>query len=375
MFIDLCDDDDDSSFQKMPPPPPSSLKNITNIANQFSPFEDLTDTPVSTNDKLKAAWTPDELTDTPIHQSRNLSVRHRLSDGLTDTPIKTAEKVKGPKKMVGRKRLRAAAGDKENRQAKNPIAEDRQERVKKRIEEKYRCRFLDTEAALDGSGEDSDEEDAIKQIEEDESNSSFINDSSQLGYTQDDLDQLNADEVVREVNVNPDDSLLHRQLNHQRSVEEQFKTPVFNRRMMRQSLSQNAPLSQRGLGNMNFIKSVLEHHRQGGDSNDIEDEYHRLAGSNSLNESQIESPSSDADDSPVRPSPQQANFQTAAAIPHASNRSNTAAAPIAKPTHQPMTLTAEQKAMIEAKRAAALKRRQQHMQQQQTVMRANPYAK
>lgn len=377
VLIDLCDEnDDDSSAKKMPPP--SSLKNITNMAGQhFSPYDDLIDTAVPANVKLDSStsrMSPDDLTDTPINKQPKLVVRPRLSEGLSDTPIKTAEKSKAPKRLArARKRLRAAANDKENQTVAVAAAvADRQERLKQRIEEKYRCRFLDTEAALDGSGEDSDEEDAIKQIEEDESNSSFINDSSQLGYTQDDLDNLDVDRKVREDSIDPADSLLHRQLNHERNLAEQFKTPVFNRRMMRDSLSQNAPMSQQGLGNMNFIKSVLEHHRQGGDSNELENEYHLLVGDTSLNDSQIDSPLSIAD------SPEMKCSQPIAQSSHDSNRKShiaPTATSVQHPMNQPTSLTAEQKAMIEAKRAAALKRRQERMQQQQQTSVSNPYAK
>jgi hypothetical protein len=396
-FIDLCDDnEDDNSAKKMPPPCSklASLKNITNIADQqhFSPCDDLVDTPVPTNVKLKSSissMSPDDLTDTPISERPKHVATSRLSEVLSDTPIKTAQKEKAPKRLArARKRLRAAVNDKENHKVADDNAADRQERVKQRIEGKYRCRFLDTEAALDGSGEDSDEEDIIKQIEEDESNSSFINDSSQLGYTQDDLDDLDADKRIREGSIDPEDSLLHRQFNHERNVAEQFKTPVFNRRMMRDSLSQNAPMSQQGLGSMNFIKSVLEHHRQGGDSDDIENEYRRLVRDAALNESQVNSPLSIAD-SPEMSFPQvqaapQPNFgstnpnQPIAQSTYDSNRkpsSSPAAASLPPSTNQPTSLTAEQKAMIEAKRAAALKRRQERMQQQPQTSVSNPYAK
>ena len=396
-FIDLCDNNNNDSGTEMPPP--SSLKNITNIANQFSPCDNLMDTPAASNFNSSATHkSPDDLTDTPVVQPRKLTTHPRLSDGLTDTPLKTAEKVKQPKKLAGgrRKRLRAAVGDKENEQASSAIVADRQERVKKRIEGKYRCKFLDTEAALDDSDEESDEEDAIKQIEEEEFNNSFINDSSQLGYSQDDLDQLGVDKDIQEIDANADDALLHRQLNHERSVAEQFKTPVFNRRMMQTLSSQNnAPPSQRGLGNMNFIKSVLEHHRQGGDCDDIEDGYHRLVdGKSPRNSCHIDSPISIAD-SPVKPSHRQetpmriteqqmnnasvtSNHQSSATSAHPPNQlsATTLMPPPPHPNnHQPTTLTAEQKAMIEAKRAAALKRRQEHVQQQQAAKRSNPYTK
>jgi hypothetical protein len=44
-----------------------------------------------------------------------------------------------------------------------------------------------------------------------------------------------------------------------------------------ESTPQSADSSQRGLGNMAFIRSVIDHHKKGGDADEIENEYHRLA--------------------------------------------------------------------------------------------------
>ena len=90
---------------------------------------------------------------------------------------------------------------------------------------------------------------------------SFINDSSQLGYTQDDLDRVNADSHTDDCDLG--DSYHHRQINHQQDMNDFWKTPVFNRRMLKAttSESQDSEPSQKGLGNMNFIRSVLDHYR------------------------------------------------------------------------------------------------------------------
>ena len=89
---------------------------------------------------------------------------------------------------------------------------------------------------------------------------SFINDSSQLGYTQDNLDCVNADSVVEDCDY--EESFLHRQIYHQREMESQMKTPILNRRMRNATgESQDTEHSQKGLGNMNFIRSVLDYHR------------------------------------------------------------------------------------------------------------------
>merc|ERR1712238_572920 len=74
----------------------------------------------------------------------------------------------------------------------------------------------------------------------------------------------------------------HRALDARREYDNQFKTPNFNRRMIRQqqpgssSSDTNASSSQRGLGNMNFVRSILEHHRQGGDCDQIESYYNGM---------------------------------------------------------------------------------------------------
>ena len=113
----------------------------------------------------------------------------------------------------------------------------------------------------------------------------FINDSSQLGYTQDELDRVNADIEVEEIEgVGGEEHVLHRQFDHQNDMNQRFNTPVFNRRMRNPaSQSQSAESSQKGLGNMNFIRSVLEHAAAGGDADQLEKEYDRLARNNQNN--------------------------------------------------------------------------------------------
>jgi len=312
---------------------------------------------------------------------------------LTDTPVQH---------LPGRKRLRP------NNEVTKDASKDaeklsKQDRLKQRIEEKYRCRFLDTEAAND----DSDSGDEEEKDDDEMSHDSFINDTSQLGYSQDDLDRLN--ESVEECD-NEESDTLHRQLNHQQSVNNQFKTPIFNRRMQlpRSQQSQTSlPPSQRGLGNMNFIRSVIDHCRQGGDCDDIETEYHRLVGepSQDMSISQIDDDAKVDSLSVVQRAEERQPQRHPGAVLTTNNndnnnnnkairvglesqqtRKNAATAPnvpnqratVAKTTG----LTAEQKAMIEAKRQAALRLRQQKqkMNQQQTTtqqqkVRFNPYTK
>jgi len=101
---------------------------------------------------------------------------------------------------------------------------------------------------------------------------------------------------------------LHRELDARREREQEFATPMLNRRKKNRSrdddsmgLSQTVDSAQRGLGNMTFIRSVLEHHKAGGDCDQIEVEYHRLAQetevSNADNDHQESQPQPNKNDS------------------------------------------------------------------------------
>lgn len=158
---------------------------------------------------------------------------------------------------------------------------------------------------------------------------------------------------------------------------------------------------------MNFIRSVIDHCRQGGNSDEIETEYHRLVGETSQDmpisqmeddarvESQLLEQQPDADvrqpkRKPVHPglamTRNNANNNSSVRVGLGSQQIGTSvaaeknvsnqSAPVAK---KAPGLSAEQKAMIEAKRQAALRLRQQKqrqtMEQKQTQVRFNPYAK
>ncbi len=121
----------------------------------------------------------------------------------------------------------------------------------------------------------------------------------------------------------------------------------------------------------------------GGDADQIEEEFHQLAGSYSSQEV----------DSPIQ-SHHPSGLQTRSAMPannffdssievglELQNRTDTMAviASNVAQNNQPVVLTAEQRAMIEAKRVEALRRRQLRMQttqqQSSTAAPMNPYAK
>jgi len=175
---------------------------------------------------------------------------------------------------------------------------------KERLKERRRqglARFVLQEVEIDSDQEnDNDENEELRRLEEEEvacSQDSFINDNPDLTQhlSQDLLGDIDPDAASTAFDYgagknhndqgNDDSQHIHRALDARRERENQFNTPNFNRRMTRQpnsspsSSTENgssiAP-SERGLGRMNFIRSVLEHHRQGGDCDQIEAEYMRL---------------------------------------------------------------------------------------------------
>ncbi|KAL3938675.1 MAG: hypothetical protein SGBAC_006466, partial [Bacillariaceae sp.] len=118
---------------------------------------------------------------------------------------------------------------------------------------------------MDDDDDDDAENEALKE-EDSFSNDSFINDSSQLTqhYSDDDLGRVDP-------HASRDVDSLHRNLNAQHDRKDQYKTPFLNRRARGSpgvDLSETS--SQEGLGNMHFVRSVLHHHEQGGDAEEIE---------------------------------------------------------------------------------------------------------
>ena len=171
----------------------------------------------------------------------------------------------------------------------SPIHSDKSESPTALLREKKRRRKLVMQKFIDYEAEDSDMEDdgdleelQIQAIEAEENElaGDFINDTSQLGFSPDDLDNL----TLEQSPVNIDGTATtHRVLDMEREKALQFATPVLNRRMIQNRdtdegsddgsgplYSSTAPDSTHGLGNMNFVRSVLEHHRQGGGTDEIE---------------------------------------------------------------------------------------------------------
>jgi hypothetical protein len=153
---------------------------------------------------------------------------------------------------------------------------------KKRRRQLVMQRYIDYQAEASDTW-DEEEELEVMAIEDEEIDHDFINDSSQLGFTQDDLDRIEP-----AVDGCDDSATTHRVLDIERERKLQFATPVLNRCMQRKSggndeededllrSSASAPDSVRGLGKMHFIRSVLEHHRNGGSAAEVEDFYKEM---------------------------------------------------------------------------------------------------
>jgi len=150
----------------------------------------------------------------------------------------------------------------------------RRRKIARAIRKDRYASFFDEEAKIasgDEVGGDETDEELARDIaeEEEEFHKDFINDSTQLGYaTQDDLDRLG------EVEQRAFDTEL--------ALKNAYATPVLNRQMRQprgarwSDVNETLPASLRGVGQMHFIRSVIEHHRQGGDADQIEQAYKEI---------------------------------------------------------------------------------------------------
>lgn len=166
--------------------------------------------------------------------------------------------------------------------------------------------YFEEEAAIrsdddmDGDEEEQGELEAIEAEEDDEELKGFINDSSQLGYSsgEDVLDKADQQQQRLVAPGKEETTMHHQMLDQARARDQMFATPVLNRRMREPSpASSEDPWSNRdqrrrprdstsGLGAMHFIRSVIEHHRQGGDADEIENFYLKMAGDATEGDSQ-----------------------------------------------------------------------------------------
>lgn len=223
---------------------------------------------------------PSDLSDTPIIDARKEEQLSSSLDVLVDTPevdicakLSSANDVFKGKKIYRRDRIRGGKTISRLSMNDHTCPND----------DPSLCHFLDLEAEDDGEESDEDE------IENSQiSHTSFINDSSQLSYSQDGLDLAERHNNSQPCKSCEQDILPHRafyrSIDNRQILADNFSTPVLKRNHQRKSrTTQNhsqietqtsVASSDKALGNMNFIRSVIEHHRKGGDANEIEAEYH-----------------------------------------------------------------------------------------------------
>jgi ERCC4-related helicase len=236
------------------------------------------------------------------------------------------------------------------------IKNDKRKRVRKNLAKRHRgmfnSAFIDAEAGVDSDddiGGDAEEASQLRQIDEDEELAAlgWINDSSQLGYTQDDLDRIEPESPEEEPGT------IHRMVDAENERKRQFATPIFNRRMRRGADSQGSDAwagspnssyrsSLKGLGNCNFIRSVIEHARKGGDVEEVEAAFNEIAEEVAQEEEQEEDVA------------QPVTAQGHLVVEYIPSDTDSDEEP--PPASNGGDLTAEQKAVIERKRLDALAR-------------------
>lgn len=179
------------------------------------------------------------------------------------------------------------ACEKSNQQETLQRKKEKLERLKRRraVTSKFMVDEAEIDSDQDSEGDEAEEK-LVRQMEEGMSQDSFINDAIDLTqhFSQDELGMIDPE-------ASGEFDFHHRAVDALRDRENQFNTPLLNRQMRRRNDSTLSSLrmSQRGLGQCNFIRSVIDHHRQGGNAAEIEAYYRQVA-----QEDVAESPSVDA---------------------------------------------------------------------------------
>jgi Fanconi anemia group M protein len=191
-------------------------------------------------------------------------------------------KYEGLKKLARKRWLRVdqpnSGSEKQHGIDEASIRRARLENLRQR--RKGAAAFVLEEAEVGSDDVTDEDEDDDDELDDDEiSNDSFINDAAELTqhFSQDELGLVDRE-------ASEDISFNHRALDAQREIAQQYKTPLLNRRMTRPHDSQFSSSSQKGLGNMHFVRSVLEHHRQGGRAEDIDAFYRQIEQDNMSHE-------------------------------------------------------------------------------------------
>uniref|UniRef100_A0A7S3QF60 Fanconi anemia group M protein n=1 Tax=Chaetoceros debilis TaxID=122233 RepID=A0A7S3QF60_9STRA len=202
--------------------------------------------------------------------------------------------------------------------------------AKRRRKNKYgSCKFLDIEAEADSEDEDSDEFDNEVGLSQD----SFINDSSQLGFTQDELDTLHCDEKMMLSGNSADHNALRRQVDNEMNRDSIFATPILKRNRNQSTQDLSVPSSEKNLGKMHFIRSVIEHHKRGGDADQIENEYHNII---KLNGGESGTPQSTSNSNPSESQQEMSGSQCQhSSIVDKSQQSSGARCKVANMPHDP----------------------------------------
>jgi ERCC4-related helicase len=299
-----------------------------------------------------------------------LSIHAEGSGGEALPKIKVIQ-TRRPTKTLNRSRMKQLKKSSVGKNADAPLEQEvvkldeveqdesvaKLERLKRRRQ--VLSRFVLEEADV-GSDEDvdgdCDENEELRRLE-DQANSqdSFINDNFELTqhFSQDDLAKVDPDASAAS-------NFQHRALDAQKERDNQFKTPLFNRRMKNREDSQFSFSSEKGLGNMNFIRSVLEHHRQGGGCEEIEEFYHQVAQEEAQRD---QSPAQAAAVPPRQPKIvmvyASSDDEHSGDKPNSTENPPTATTEAARPPQAAAVLTAEQRERIEMNRLAALRRKQQ----------------
>lgn len=305
----------------------ATRRHLKRSAN-FGVQESLTDSPIQVIKGMSHKLNDTALTDSPI-QIRKPSNRDTINhDDLVDTPLcarnsKYNESDSTPGSLADTPLSIVAAPPKDSHShlKSTQIAQVSKEQKLEKIRNLQRknmskgvAKFFDLEADASDSDDDDDDEDV------DLSQDSFINDSSQLGYT-----QTGSLSLATQSNEKKDRNSvsMYRRINNSNTLNDLFSTPLLNRRSKSSDFS--CPSSDAQLGKMNFIRSVIEHHQRGGSANELEKQYNNLI------------------------------LETATPIEKGERTTVGAILPSSKP---PVKLTAEQMARVEANRKKALLRRQ-----------------
>jgi hypothetical protein len=219
----------------------------------------------------------------PKAQTGHLSSWYTQAIGLVDSDEDCKKPISSGSSNQQKRRLKSHKRFEARKQLKSDGSAFFKKRIKAKGNHRKRLqydapvrRFFDEEAELDSDEEvssDSFEERLVEQMEGEYSQDSFIDDSTQLLYSQ---YPLSAPESAISPGCDDGDVMLHRRVNNELEKSKLFATPILNRRMRRSPGCSGESLA--GLGNMCFIRSVIEHYRQGGGMTQVEIEFNRQHG-------------------------------------------------------------------------------------------------